>query len=70
MLDKNGAGFDPSVEDVPNSFEEAGLRMAEAIIKYKPNHVDSCEECGGECVLRMTTNDEQYYKCIECGDIS
>lgn len=53
MLDKNGAGYDPRVEDV-----------------NPPRTEEECELCGGECVLRMTVNDEQYYKCLDCGNIS
>jgi len=41
MRDINGAGYDPSVEDVPNTFEESakkcGERLYNAILNYKVN---------------------------------
>ena len=30
---------------------------------------DVCEDCGGELIMKMTSGDEVYYKCNECGVI-
>ena len=35
----------------------------------KCNLVENCEDCGGECKKRMA-NDEVYYTCNDCGNIS
>lgn len=28
-----------------------------------------CEDCGGELIMKLTSGDEIYYKCNECGVI-
>lgn len=35
-----------------------------------PREEDECELCGGECVKKITVNDDIYYKCVDCGNIS
>lgn len=76
-MSKNGAGYDPAIEDVPTRFEESvkevGRQLYNDIINYKILPIkdggtlditvsdDICEDCGGEVVMKLCQGSDEVY---------